>query len=592
MPLTPPPARRSFAASVVAMTALTALAASLAVGAASAGDEPRTPSGGFAGASGEAGSAMTRQVRLNVGPTLPGIDVSHWQDEIDWAKVARAGKRFVFMKATDGHDFLDPRFFQNRAGARANGIVVGAYHFARPDPSKGDAAEEARWFVSQADPRPGNLLPVLDLETSKGLEQRQVTWWARRWVAEVRRLTGVTPLVYTSPYGWMRRTGDSRALARDGARLWIAHWGVQSPLLPAGEWNGNGWRVWQHTSHGRVAGIRGRVDLDVVKGRSLGPITIRRLSLQVVGDAGHVISFPAGLGCHASCAKSTNPNVTITLSARPDPKAYFTGWGGDCRGDDPECTITMRGNRSVRARFVTDITAPTAVAHAAAGFRGPVVVRFDEPVRRIGPGNVFLRRANGERVRASRTCRSAGGGVVGCDGLFRSVALTPAHPLVPGRDYEAVVNPPGAPPVVDRVGNAATPSVDGFEGPRSVEEGHVPVGLWPPRAWRVERSARASAGSFALAREAGAAATIRFDGTGIDWVTVTGPNRGRARVTIDGARVGIVDLYAPTRTFGVVERFGGLADRVHSMRIEVLGRRSAASHGRWVAIDRFVVLGA
>ena len=55
-----------------------------------------------------------------------------------------AGKRFAFIKATHGHDFVDPMFLTNRAGAHANGLLVGAYHFARPDPSKGDAVEEAR----------------------------------------------------------------------------------------------------------------------------------------------------------------------------------------------------------------------------------------------------------------------------------------------------------------------------------------------------------------------------------------------------------------------------------------------------------------
>jgi hypothetical protein len=468
-------------------------------------------------------------------------------------------------------------------------MLVGAYHFARPDPSAGDAAEEARWFVRNADPRPGNLLPVLDLETSKGLDQAGVTQWARRWVAEVRRLTGITPLVYTSPYGWMSRTGDSRALARDGAHLWVAHWGVSSPLVPAGGWDGNGWHVWQHTSHGHVAGIAGRVDLDVVPGRSLGPITVRRLTLEVDGDAGKVAGSPAGLGCRATCSRSVNPGTRVTLTARPDEGAYFTGWGGACSGNAGTCTITMRGNRTVRARFVTDITPPTASVGVGGGFGGPLVVTFDEPVRRVAATNVFLRRLGGDRVRVTRRCRSAGGGTVGCSGPLRSVVLTPASSLVPGRDYEVVVDPPGAAPVVDRVGNPATPLVHPFEAPRSVEQGHSPVRLAPGDAWTVVRSARASGGSFAMSDRAGASATIVFDGVGIDWATVTGPNRGRARVWIDGERIRVVDLYSARRRFGVVERFDGLQDRGHTLRVQVLGSRSGRSDGRWVAIDRFRV---
>ena len=568
------------------------VAAAIVMSAATGASGDTSAGGGFAGSSGEAEEAGVRPRRPQVGPTLPGIDVSHWQETIDWKKVAGTGKRFAFLKATDGHDYLDPTFATNRAGARTNGLVVGAYHFARPDPSQGDAVEEARWFVSQADPKPGNLLPVLDLETSKGLDQQGITFWARRWVAEVRRLTGVTPLMYTSPYGWASRTGDSRALARDGVPLWVAHWGVESPLLPAGDWDGNGWRVWQHTSDGHVAGIAGRVDLDVVRGRSLGPITIRRLTLDVDGDAGRVTGTPGGVGCRAACSSSIDPNATITLTARPDDGAYFTGWGGACTGNADTCTVTMRGNRSVRATFVTDITAPTANAGVVPGFTGPVVVRFDEPVRRVGAANVLLRRAGGERVSVIRSCRSAGGARVSCDDTIRTVTMTPAAPLVPGRDYEVIVNPTGAAPVVDRVGNVAAPLAQAFVGPSSVEQRHAPVTLRPSRTWRSERAGQASGGSFAIAEEPGAVAEMRFDGVGVDWITVTGPNRGRARVSIDGEPVRVVNLYSARRSFGIVERVDGLPEGSHTLRIEVLRRRSPGSSGRWIAIDRFDVLSA
>jgi len=592
MPTFSSPRRVSFVTAIVAAALLTGAAT-----AASGTSRPRSQPGhrsGYAGASGEAGviSGLPARVRLDVGPTLPGIDVSHWQGEIDWARVADRGVRFAFLKATDGHDFVDPTFVANRAGARSNGLAVGAYHFARPDPSKGDAVEEARWFVSHADPGPGTLLPVLDLETSQGLDQRGVTQWARRWVAEVRRLTGVMPLVYTSPYGWMSRTGDSRALAREGSPLWIAHWGVQSPSLPAGEWDGNGWRIWQHTSQGQVAGIAGPVDLDVVQGNSLGPITIRRLRISVAGNAGKVVSAPAGLGCRTTCAKNVDPEATVTLTARPDQEAYFTGWEGACSGEAATCTLTVRGNLTVGATFVTDISPPVGTVDVAGGHRGPVVVRFDEPVRGVGPANVLLREAAGSRTAVTRTCRSSSDRAVDCHGLVRSIVLTPSAPLVPGRDHEVVIDPPGAEPLVDRVGNPAPSSTHPFTAPLSVEQGRAPVTKSPAHAWRVERNARASGGSFAVADRAGAAAALRFDGVGIDVVTVTGPNRGRARVSIDGVPVQVLDLYSAGRSFGVVERFDGLADGAHTLRIEVLGRRSQGSSGRSVAIDRFDVLAA
>ena len=103
-----------------------------------------------------------------------GIDVSNWQGSIDWLQVAGDGYTFAFAKATEGTGFTDLTYAVNRAGTQGLGMRVGAYHFARPDGS-GDAGvvasaiAQADHFVDVAQPRAGDLPPVLDLEQAGSL---------------------------------------------------------------------------------------------------------------------------------------------------------------------------------------------------------------------------------------------------------------------------------------------------------------------------------------------------------------------------------------------------------------------------------------
>ena len=76
-----------------------------------------------------------------------------------------------------------------------------------------------------------------------------MTTWILTWLARVTERLGVRPMVYTSPSGWATRTGDTTAVAEAGYTvLWVAHWGVAEPRLPADDWAGHGWTFWQYTS--------------------------------------------------------------------------------------------------------------------------------------------------------------------------------------------------------------------------------------------------------------------------------------------------------------------------------------------------------
>jgi lysozyme len=77
---------------------------------------------------------------------IKGIDVSHWQGDIDWKKVKDDGVEFAFIKATEGTSFIDDKFLANINGANAVGIKTGAYHFARFGCVE-EEKEEARHFL-------------------------------------------------------------------------------------------------------------------------------------------------------------------------------------------------------------------------------------------------------------------------------------------------------------------------------------------------------------------------------------------------------------------------------------------------------------
>jgi GH25 family lysozyme M1 (1,4-beta-N-acetylmuramidase) len=210
-----------------------------------------------------------------------GIDVSRFQGAIKWERVGESRAEFAFVQASrgDGSDCsvvpdrcgADELYAANYEGARAAGLRVGAYHRAFAGgggrrATKQDALSEASLFANQVgELRRGDLRPALDVETPfGGLDERELRRWIRTWLKRVRGKLGAKPIIYTNASSW-QATGDTRRFARDGHRLWVANFGVDSPDVPAGNWDGQGWSIWQYTSSGRVAGISGSVDRDRIR---------------------------------------------------------------------------------------------------------------------------------------------------------------------------------------------------------------------------------------------------------------------------------------------------------------------------------------
>ncbi len=244
-----------------------------------------------------------------------GIDVSHWQGQIDWLRVGAAGTNFAFMKATEGTTFTDVTYPLNREGAGSVGMRIGAYHFARPAgasdaPVAASAIAQADAFVAYAQPAAGDLLPALDLESAGGLSVTRLTAWTQVWLDEVAARLGVRPIVYASPAFWKKYLGDTPVFASAGNPLWIAHWTAAAlPILPGGGWGGAGWMFWQWSDCRHVAGISHCVDGDRFNGTNL---------------AAAVISpYPTG-----TPVSSVRPTVVGTPQAGKLLAAVPGSWGG------------------------------------------------------------------------------------------------------------------------------------------------------------------------------------------------------------------------------------------------------------------------
>jgi len=185
-----------------------------------------------------------------------GIDISHFENTIDWTAVRSTGKKFAFVKATEGIDLPDPQFASNWQGAKAAGLVRGAYHFYVPED---DATTQAEFFIANVHLAAGDLAPVLDVESSLNVDAATLEANIKIWLETVEKAYGITPIIYTD-------VNFAKQFLSSGFErypLWIAEFGETEPTVE-GSWTS--WDFWQYSDSGEVDGIDVAVDLDVFQG--------------------------------------------------------------------------------------------------------------------------------------------------------------------------------------------------------------------------------------------------------------------------------------------------------------------------------------
>lgn len=186
---------------------------------------------------------------------VQGLDVSRYQDSVDWVTVQADDFDFTFIKATEGVELEDPLFDYNWNEANANGLICGAYHFFHPEL---DVKKQFDHFSQVAFLRAGHLPPVLDIEKTGNISADSLIAGIKYWSNLSEQTYGVKPILYTYQKFYNQHL---RNQFPDHV-IWVARYNNYfQPNLP-----GNEWSFWQYTDRGRIDGVKTVVDLNVFSG--------------------------------------------------------------------------------------------------------------------------------------------------------------------------------------------------------------------------------------------------------------------------------------------------------------------------------------
>lgn len=191
--------------------------------------------------------------------SMIGIDVSKWQGEIDWNQVKESGVEFVMIRigsqaGIGKESVLDPYFEENLKGAKEVGLSVGIYYYSYAK-TKEEAKEQAKWVLEQLQDRKLELPIVFDWESWSYFNQLEISIHDLNFIAnqflEIIQQNGYQGMLYSS------KNYLDRIWNVDNYPVWLAHYTSKT------NYSGN-YKMWQLTNVGKVPGISGFVDINVM----------------------------------------------------------------------------------------------------------------------------------------------------------------------------------------------------------------------------------------------------------------------------------------------------------------------------------------
>jgi len=183
-----------------------------------------------------------------------------FQTQVIWTTVAASGRRFCYVKASEGNTGEQKGFQSHTDGLSAAGLLPGAYHFCHPDSGLGDAVAEAKLFRLAAGPQPrgSTLPPMADIEVKPVMSAQAAAQWLLDFNAECCQLFARDDCgFYTSPSWWIQNLQSyGKAPTFVSKPLWQAQYWLPSPRLSPLAIAPPPWQEWAFWQYGGGASLK------------------------------------------------------------------------------------------------------------------------------------------------------------------------------------------------------------------------------------------------------------------------------------------------------------------------------------------------
>jgi GH25 family lysozyme M1 (1,4-beta-N-acetylmuramidase) len=512
--------------------------------------------------------------------------VSKYQGTVGYGKVARAGIRFVFVRATQGTSIKDPYYVEHVTGATSKGMSAGPYHFFDYT-SNGTA--QADFFVNtvQAETGFNGLLPpVVDVECFLAYgraDQDYAMAQLRAFLGEVYRRTGRMSVIYTSNYMWNLITRGDRTFRR--YPLWVACWNCSQPTLPAG-WKS--WVFWQ-TGTTTIKGIGQSLDGDVFNGTDAGIPPLESATNVIKAINGTYLTSPtASLDLTGRDGVRWRYSTDGTTWSAWQPYSYAAPVVQLDLGADGAKSVKVQlkdplGNRSPISTqaVVVDTTPPVLSTLTTSLPLGPMASTSGVP-------NVAVTWSASDATSGLNQAEITGACGSAAPGQLQVVTGEQAAPIVLDLGLHAGQQCSLSADASDLAGlTTQEPAPMGFRLALAQESNSHVIFKGP---WRVATTSKVSGGTARYTTAGGATMTYHFTGTDVALIATKAPARGRARVFIDGTLVKVVDEYAPKALFRQRVFSAHLAPGPHTLTVTVSNAKRPASTSTRFSVDAFQVL--